>query len=67
MAACERAIIEAGFRTVDIVATLAVGPLYASFGYEVVERYEIAYAARFEFACGSSDQERGEWSMTMWL
>ena len=42
MAACEQAIIEAGFRTVDIVATLAGKPLYASFGYAVVERYEIA-------------------------
>jgi len=41
MAACDRAIIEAGFRTVDIVATLAGEPLYASFGYAVIERYEI--------------------------
>jgi GNAT superfamily N-acetyltransferase len=44
MTACERAIIEAGFRTVDIVATLAGEPLYASFGYAVVERYDIALA-----------------------
>ncbi len=42
MTACEEAIIEAGFRTVDIVATLSGEPLYASFGYTVVERYEIA-------------------------
>jgi len=41
MTACERAIIEAGFHTVDIVATLAGEPLYASFGYAVIERYEI--------------------------
>lgn len=41
MAACERAIIATGFRNVDIVATLAGEPLYASFGYVVVARYEI--------------------------
>lgn len=41
MIACERAIRESGFRTVDIVATLAGEPLYVSFGYSVVERYDI--------------------------
>jgi hypothetical protein len=37
-------IIEAGFRTVEIVATLAGEPLFASFEYAVVERYDIALA-----------------------
>jgi N-acetylglutamate synthase-like GNAT family acetyltransferase len=41
MTACERAIIEAGFRSVEIVATLAGEPLYASFGCMVVERFEV--------------------------
>lgn len=41
MQACERGIIAANFRRVDIVATLAGEPLYAAFGYSVVERYEI--------------------------
>jgi len=44
MFACEQAIVRAGFRTVDIVATLAGEPLYATFGYSVVERYEIPMA-----------------------
>ena len=42
MAACERAITAAGFHKVDIVATLSGEPLYASFGYGVVERYALA-------------------------
>ncbi len=41
LAAAERAIREAGFFKVDIVATLSGEPLYAAFGYHVVERYEI--------------------------
>jgi GNAT superfamily N-acetyltransferase len=44
MVACEQAIVAAGFRTVDIVATLAGEPLYAAFGYVAVERYEIPMA-----------------------
>jgi GNAT superfamily N-acetyltransferase len=44
MTACERAIVAAGFGAVEIVATLSGEPLYASFGYGVVERYEIAMA-----------------------
>ncbi|HKE40633.1 MAG TPA: GNAT family N-acetyltransferase [Casimicrobiaceae bacterium] len=42
MTACEQAIRQSRFGTVDIVATLAGEPLYASFGYSVVERFDIA-------------------------
>lgn len=41
MEICEREIAAAGFRRIDIVATLAGEPLYAAFGYAVVERYAI--------------------------
>jgi GNAT superfamily N-acetyltransferase len=45
MAACESAIAAAGFCTVNVVATLAGEPLYASFGYHEVERFEIPMTA----------------------
>jgi len=41
MAASEAAIRAAGFHIVDIVATLAGEPLYATFDYTVVERHDI--------------------------
>jgi GNAT superfamily N-acetyltransferase len=37
----ERAAYDAGFAIIDIVATLAGEPLYASCGYAVVKRFEI--------------------------
>lgn len=39
---CEAAIIAAGFKSIDIVATLAGEPLYTACGYEVTERYNLS-------------------------
>jgi GNAT superfamily N-acetyltransferase len=41
MQECERAILAAGSRKVEISATLTGEPLYKSFGYAVVEYYDI--------------------------
>jgi GNAT superfamily N-acetyltransferase len=40
----EQAALAAGFRAIEIVATLAGEPLYAACGYPVVERFEIPLA-----------------------
>ena len=40
LVACERAAITAGFQKAELVATLAGEPLYAKFGYVVMERYD---------------------------
>jgi GNAT superfamily N-acetyltransferase len=38
---CERAATGAGFKTMELVATLAGQPLYAAFGFAAVEHFEI--------------------------
>lgn len=42
---CETAALKAGFRNAELVATLTGEPLYARFGYTVVERYEASMLA----------------------
>lgn len=39
--ACERAAIEAGFRAMELVATLPGEPLYAALGYRVTRRFDV--------------------------
>lgn len=41
MRATEQAIREAGFQRIVMVATLAGEPLYARFGYQIEERYQV--------------------------
>ena len=38
---CESRLQTAGFTRAELVGTLTGEPLYASFGYAVVERYEV--------------------------
>ena len=45
MIACERAISQARFRSIELVATLAGERLYAAFSFTAVERYEIPLAS----------------------
>lgn len=45
LSTCESAISAAGFCDAILVATLAGEPLYSSFGYSVLERFEIPLSA----------------------
>jgi GNAT superfamily N-acetyltransferase len=38
---CEQAAADAGFKTMELVATLAGEPLYAASGFAAIERFEI--------------------------
>jgi GNAT superfamily N-acetyltransferase len=42
MKKCEAAALEAGFKTIEIIATLAGEPLYHRFGYHVSQKFEIS-------------------------
>ena len=41
---CQQAAADAGFKTMELVATLAGQPLYAAFGFAAVEHFEIPLA-----------------------
>jgi N-acetylglutamate synthase-like GNAT family acetyltransferase len=41
MEQCESAALEAGFKAIEIIATLAGEPLYRKFGYRVSQQFEI--------------------------
>lgn len=42
MRQCEVAAIEAGFKTIEIISTLAGEPLYRRFGYQISQQFEIS-------------------------
>ena len=42
MKQCEARALEAGFQTIEIIATLAGEPLYSRFGYHVNQQFEIS-------------------------
>jgi GNAT superfamily N-acetyltransferase len=44
MDACQTAIVQARFQSIELVATLAGEPLYAAHSYTVAERYDIPLA-----------------------
>lgn len=44
MEACERAALEAGFKELELAATLPGEPLYKAFGYEAMEHMEAPLA-----------------------
>jgi GNAT superfamily N-acetyltransferase len=41
MSGCEMAVLDAGFSTIEIVATLAGEPLYSKFGYQTIDRFKL--------------------------
>jgi GNAT superfamily N-acetyltransferase len=41
MEKCQDAAVNAGFKTIEIVATLAGEPFYEAFGYKVTEKFDI--------------------------
>jgi GNAT superfamily N-acetyltransferase len=42
--ACEKAIRDAGFRSIELAATLPGLPFYAAFNYSAIERYDVPLA-----------------------
>ena len=48
MRVCEEQIRKAGFNSVEMVATLSGEPLYASFGHDAIERFQIPMANGLE-------------------
>jgi GNAT superfamily N-acetyltransferase len=48
---CEAAATEAGFRSLELVATVAGEPLYAACGFSVTERFEVPTSKGLTVPC----------------
>jgi GNAT superfamily N-acetyltransferase len=60
MVRCEHDITLAGFSRAEVVATLAGEPLYASFGYITVERYELPLPGGLRLPVVRMSKKRGD-------
>ena len=55
--ACEEAARQAGFRKLELAATLPGEPMYAASGYRVVERFETVLPDKVHLALSRMEKE----------
>ena len=55
---CEAAAVGHGFRSLELVATLAGEPLYCAYGFQVVERIEVPTSSGLTVPCAHAQTDR---------